>query len=277
MKILLSDDHQTIPMPDRLAAIDNAAKSILSIPLVMSAGQQARWHCHDRGQLIYPYRGQCRIYYGDCLWTGSQHRAIWIPPGVMHTVQAIDELHTHNVYVDTCVFSDFDHRSHLVLIDSLLHDLLRLSSEIAGQQTRYSKTRHHMLHLLADLIRTRRDAVTPPLPLSANQRLRIIMDALIENPADNRSLEQWADVACGSSRTIARLFVKETGMTFQQWRQHRRVIAAIGWLENGCSVSRTASDLGYVSQSSFTAMFRRITGCCPTQVRSVAANKNNQT
>ncbi|MEC5345279.1 AraC family transcriptional regulator [Brenneria populi] len=268
------DRAQTIPAPERLAAIDNAPKPILSKPSHMMMGQRGRWHRHDdRGQLIYPYKGRCRIYTDDRVWIGAPSRAVWVPAGVIHTVQAIDALYVHNIYIDTTRYPEFDDRCHLVLIDSLLEDLLEFSSAISTDAPRYGKTRHYTLHLLADLIRTRRDAVTPQLPISNDRRLRIIMDGLIENPGDGRSLEQWACVACGSSRTLARLFIKETAMTFQQWRQHRRVIAAITLLENGHSISRIASDLGYISQSAFTAMFRRITGRCPTQLPALSATK----
>src|SRR3546814_14812062 len=50
-------------------------------------------------------------------------------------------------------------------------------------------------------------------------RLKRIAEALLADPADNRALGDWAKAAAASERTLARLFVRETGMTFGAWRE----------------------------------------------------------
>jgi AraC-like DNA-binding protein len=101
------------------------------------------------------------------------------------------------------------------------------------------------------------------LPLPADSRLRSVTDTLIADPADGRDLKAWATTAGASERTLARLFVKETGMTFGTWRQRRRLLAAIGRLAEGQSVTSVALDLGYDSPSAFITMFRRTLGATP--------------
>lgn len=257
--------NAVIPAFARLAAIDNAKTSILSMPSVMPKNICGDWHRHSKGQLIYPRKGRCRIYTHDRVWVGSPRKAIWIPAGVEHTLQAIDQLHVHNVYIDTSAVEGLSKVSHLVIVTALLDELLEFSNNIPEHAPHYKCTHGHALNLIVDLIRLSTDVITPTLPLSGDRRLRIIMEALINDPGNDQSLEQWACRACSSSRTIARLFVSETGMTFRQWRQHLRVVEAISHLDDGCSINQTAYDLGYTSQSSFTAMFRRIVGCSPTE------------
>ncbi|WP_084261841.1 helix-turn-helix domain-containing protein [Zymobacter palmae] len=254
-----------IPASARLAFIDDAKASILSMPSVMPKSMCGDWHRHGKGQLIYPRKGRCRIYTHDRVWVGSPRKAIWIPAGVEHTLQAIDQLNVHNIYIDTLAIDGLSKVSHLVIVTALLDELLEFSNNLPVHASHYKCTYWHALNLIVDLIRLSTDVITPTLPLSGDRRLRTIMEALINDPGNDQSLEQWACIACSSSRTIARLFVSETGMTFRQWRQHLRVVEAISHLDDGCSISQTAYDLGYTSQSSFTAMFRRITGCSPTE------------
>jgi AraC-like DNA-binding protein len=91
------------------------------------------------------------------------------------------------------------------------------------------------------------------------------MDVLISNPSDKRNIEDFADLACVSSRTFARIFIKETGLTFGDWRKQVRLIAAIEKLEKGVSVSQISADLGYNTPSAFAEMFRKEFGVSPSR------------
>jgi len=69
----------------------------------------------------------------------------------------------------------------------------------------------------------------------------------------------------GCTRTLERLFRKETGLTFAQWRRQLRIQNAIVRLHLGQSVTSVAYDAGYENTSSFIEMFRRVTGRTPGQ------------
>jgi AraC-like DNA-binding protein len=62
---------------------------------------------------------------------------------------------------------------------------------------------------------------------------------------------------------LARLFQRETGMSFGRWRERARIAEALARLAEGDSVQRVAHALGYESPSAFTAMFRRRLGQPP--------------
>ncbi len=68
-----------------------------------------------------------------------------------------------------------------------------------------------------------------------------------------------------SSRTLARLFLSELGVTFVHWRHQVRLAAALPRLAAGEAVARIAVDLGYQTPSAFSAMFRRLTGSTPSR------------
>ena len=86
-------------------------------------------------------------------------------------------------------------------------------------------------------------------------------------PGDNRPLLQWAEQVHVSERTLARQFVRELGMSFGEWRQRLRYLAAIEALDSERSVQHVAFDLGYSTASAFIAMFQRHAGCTPEQYR----------
>jgi AraC-like DNA-binding protein len=101
------------------------------------------------------------------------------------------------------------------------------------------------------------------LPMPRERRLGSIVEGLMADPADRRTLAQWALVSGASARTLARLFQAETGMSFADWRQQRRLLRALELLATGTLVTTVAAETGYDSASAFTAMFRRALGAVP--------------
>ena len=105
------------------------------------------------------------------------------------------------------------------------------------------------------------------LPYGRTPALREVLDALQAEPGDNRSLAQWAQQVHSTERTLARHCQRELGMTFGEWRQRLRFLAAIEALEAGRGIQQIAFDLGYSSPSAFISMFRRLAGTTPEQYR----------
>jgi AraC-like DNA-binding protein len=100
--------------------------------------------------------------------------------------------------------------------------------------------------------------------MPGDARLGRICRALAREPGGTRTLADWGHEAGASARTLARLFVKETGLTFAAWRQQARLLAATAMLAAGAPITRIALDLGYESPSAFTAMFKRALGAPPS-------------
>ena len=80
----------------------------------------------------------------------------------------------------------------------------------------------------------------------------------------SRSVSLSSDRLGVTAKTIHRLFAKETGMTFGQWRQQARLLFALERLARGERIIDVAIDSGYASQSAFTAMFRKHFGMPPS-------------
>jgi AraC-like DNA-binding protein len=68
-----------------------------------------------------------------------------------------------------------------------------------------------------------------------------------------------------SERTLTRLVLRETGMSFGRWRQQLHIIIALQRLSGGALVQRVAEDLGYESVSAFITMFKKALGKPPAR------------
>ena len=105
------------------------------------------------------------------------------------------------------------------------------------------------------------------LPYASSPGLLGILEALQAEPGDNRPLAEWAAQVHVSERTLARRFVHELGMSFGEWRQRLRFLAAIEALDSHRSIQEIAFDMGYSTGSAFIAMFQRQAECTPEQYR----------
>lgn len=103
--------------------------------------------------------------------------------------------------------------------------------------------------------------------MPTDYRLLRVCRQILDDPSDQRDLDEYAALAGMSRRTFTRLFRQETGMGLAVWRQQVRLMEAVSLLAMGQPVTTVAFDVGYESPSAFTAMFHRSFGAPPSQYR----------
>ncbi len=243
-------------------AIDSATGPVLARPRDCPADHVIDWHTHTRAQLLFAETGVMRVTTDGGVWVVPPQRAVWIPPGVRHHVAAQGTpLSLRSLYVRNDLTHDLPSDCCVITVSPLLRELIIASMTIPDEPGPDSPERR-LLGVLIDQIRA--VTVTPlHLPGVADRRLKRITEAIEADPADDRTLADWAGVVGASERTLSRKFVSETGLTFGHWRQQARLLAALTRLARGESVTEVSMDLGYASQSAFIAMFRRALGKTP--------------
>lgn len=101
------------------------------------------------------------------------------------------------------------------------------------------------------------------VPWPADAPLRRVCRELRSQPYSSRTLHDHAQRLAVSEKTLSRLFLKETGLTFRAWRQRLRVLTALPLLERGDRVTDVAVACGYDSMSAFIDAFRSFAGVTP--------------
>jgi AraC-like DNA-binding protein len=151
-------------------------------------------------------------------------------------------------------------------ISPLLRELIVRATQLPVHYDEDGPAGHVVALIVAELESAQSLALHLPMPRDA--RLRALCQALLDSPGDQRPLAAWAKSVNASSRTLARRFQSETGLSFGAWRQQARVLEAMGRLGDGAPVTQVALDLGYESVSAFSAMFRRAAGASPRRFQN---------
>ncbi|MEH3021591.1 MAG: helix-turn-helix transcriptional regulator [Pseudomonas oryzihabitans] len=241
-----------------------AATPLVSQLNTFAHGQVWPPHAHAQAHLMYSVNGVLEVGTEDGVWYVPPKQAIWIPPGVEHQARANGEATLQVVVIELPrELPSPSAATRMVLISPLLRELLRCLRRGGASYGEADLGSHVRALMLAELVFLEETALH--LPALADRRLRVIQTSLHADPADDTALATWAQQLHLCSRSLARLFLKETGTSFSTWRQHTRLMLALPRLAAGEPVTRVALDLGYASPSAFTRMFRRVLGVSPSE------------
>ena len=255
----IRNPNQEIVQPDKYQLLPHkvTAKS------VDYAGGSTPKHNHIRAQLIYAASGVMRIETDEGCWVVPPLRGVWIPPKVMHTVHILNQVEMRTLYIRPDIAATLAPHCCLVEVSPLLRSLIISLTE---EETDYDE--NGRAGLIAQLVLLEIKFLRTPalhLPLPSNPKLMQVCQQMLKSPDENFTLELLADQMAMSTRTLARKFEKETGLNFSQWRQQAKLIEALSKLADQQSIAKVASDLGYLSSSAFTAMFKRVLGVEPSK------------
>jgi AraC-like DNA-binding protein len=193
-------------------------------------------------------------------------RAVWIPPGVEHTVVVLETAELRTVDIDSSVTPANWAECRVLVVSKLLRELIHgMEDAVPG------KREDALMALTADEIahsETQALGVPMPHPEHGDKRLRALCEAVLRDPAQKSQLSEWVAHVGASERTVARLFREELGTSYQQWRLQAVLANALPQLARGMSVSRVAAANGYASDSAFSAMFKQAMGQAPSHFQN---------
>jgi AraC-like DNA-binding protein len=251
------------PFQQRLQLIDSGAQPMLCLATDYVADARIEQHAHKKHQLVYAVEGVMVVQTPAGQWVVPPTRAIWMPVGTPHSIRCVGPVHMRSLFVKPGIARSLPNALQVVSISPLLRELIIAAAAMPQPYAAGSRDAR-VMRLILDELRT-----LPELPLHlprpSDARLRTICDQLDREPDDDATLEDWAAKLDITAKTIQRLFAKETGMTFGQWRQQIRLLRALERLATGQKVLDVAMQLGYESPSAFATMFKRQFGRTPSQ------------
>lgn len=228
-----------------------------------NAKHEGRWHQHHRGQLMCIADGLLQVRTERGAWAVPPRRAAWVPPGERHAVNSNGVTHTWNLYLSPAASKVLPDRPCVIEVNDLVESIVARAVEWTSQQALSAAQGRLMAVLIDELAAAPHDRMQLPMP--RDRRLQRIAAAILDDPADPRTREQWAAWAGLSARTLSRLFQEEVQISFAHWREQAVLMAAMEQLTQGASVGSVADALGYATPSSFIAMFRRHFGVPPAR------------
>ena len=227
------------------------------------AGYISPRHRHPNAQLIHAVRGVMVITTAEGQWIVPPTRGLWMPKDKLHAIRMVGEVCMRTAFIDMSATPSMPRHCAVLTISPLLRELIIAMIDIPtpyNTESRGDRIARLMLDELQQM-----GSLPLHLPMPADKRLLEICNTLQSNPADNTTAAQWARRLHVDPKTIHRLFLRETGMTFGQWRTQVRLLAALERLAAGDRILDIALGLGYESPSAFATMFRKQFGIAPSR------------
>ncbi len=218
-------------------------------------------HRHPFAQLIYASQGVMTVTTRTGSWVVPPQRAVWVPPGVEHEIRMTGAVAMRTLYLDAEHGPLADTECGVVQVSLLLRECILRAMHFQHPVPPEGAEEHLMAVILDEL----RVAPVAPLhlPLPQDPRARRVAEGLRQDPGDKRSLEDWSKLAGASTRTLERVFERETTLRFTAWRQQARLLRSLELLAAGEPVTSVAVQVGYETPSAFIAMFRKALGTTP--------------
>lgn len=258
---MLPSRQKQVPNIDDMEDFEALPQAVIAYGRDLDKGNVLPFHSHRRGQLVYASNGIMIVTTRNASYTVPPQRAVWMPPGVEHQISAQSPVKMRTLYIDSQAARNLPDEVYVLQVTVLLRELI-LAAVAAGPEFEPESPQSRIIAVILDQLPSQPiDSLKLPIP--SDQRLSRVTQALIDNPADSRDLDEFAKEVGASKRTLVRLFPSQTGMTFSEWRQQRRLSYALELLITGESVTATALETGYDNTSAFIAMFRRCLGTTP--------------
>lgn len=220
-------------------------------------------HSHHWGQLSYPSHGVLDIRTDSAHYVALPQQAVWIPAGIRHGVLRSPYTELCSLYIRSDAAPWRDAQCRVIEVSPLLRELMqsfRQFPEHYDEQGREGR----LVSVLLDTLEQAVDC-SFKLPWPDEPRLQLLCQELQQQPDDNRSLESWSEQLNVSSKTLSRLFIRHTGLTFRAWRQRLRLFSALPRLERGERVTDVSLACGYDSVSAFIHAFGQQWGKTPSE------------
>lgn len=219
-------------------------------------------HSHRKGQMILALHGAVTCTADDQLWIVPPNCGIWIPGGTPHSARATPNARLSYLFVEPGAARLPGHCCALSVTPMIraMIDRLTQDGDSYPPDSHAARLARVLLDELAEMPHERFN-----LPVSSNAKIRTIADALTTRPSDRSTQAEWAKRVAMSERSLSRLLIRETGLTFGRWRQQLHLVIALRELAGGASVQAVAAQLGYESVNAFITMFQKALGTTPAR------------
>lgn len=243
----------------QLDALNTLPRPVLGQVASLPNHAIATLHRHPWAQLSYAKQGVITVETTTGHFVAPPTRAVLIPPGVEHGVQCPPHTVIRSLYIaaDRLPWQE----CKVLHIDTLLRELIVAFSLLPEEYDEHGADGRLVSVLLDRLAEAKPSDLVLPWP--QDQGLTTLCRYLASHTDCHHPLKYFSHKLGISDKTLSRAFQRETGMSFRQWRQRSRLLAALPLLETGERVTDVALACGYDSLSAFIAAFKALLGATP--------------
>lgn len=217
-------------------------------------------HQHRQGQLILALHGAVTCTAANGLWIAPPNCGVWIPGGVPHSNRVTSNARLSYLFVEPGAAA-MPKKCCMISVSPMLREMIFRLADLPDSYAPGDHVGRLVRVLLDELVLMPKEGLE--LPVSSHPKIAMIAAALTAEPGDRRTLGDWASHVAMSERSLKRLMVQETGLTFGRWRRQLHLVIALRELASGASVQRVSSELGYESTTAFIVMFKKALGTTP--------------
>lgn len=239
---------------------------IASVSADLAHGHVIPEHSHPEDQLLFASKGVMTVRTKLGVWVVPPLRAVWIPAETPHSVAMSGQVSMRTLYFLPRLCRVLPGECLVMNVSPLLKELILHACKYKKLHKKVS-TEKRIIEIIVDQLNAV-ESIPLQLPQPADLRALRVAKALFANTADQRTLDKLCKDCGASKRTVQRLFVEETRMTFGKWRQQLRLLHALQMLASGEKVTAAALEAGYASISAFISMFRKQLGTTPARYLS---------
>jgi AraC-like DNA-binding protein len=235
--------------------------AVRSLGLRLPPDHRIATHTHPWHQLVYASEGVMRVETPSGNWVVPPERAVWIPAGFAHAIRMTGAVRMQTLYLRPGLAPDLPVDCGVVSVSALLRELV-LETLRRGMLRDTIPEQARLAAVLIDQILHTRD-VALQLTFPSDPRAQHVARKAQKHMSRASTVAELARGSGASARTIERLFLQETGVTFGRWLQRAKALHALERLAAGDSVTAAGLAIGYSSTSAFITMFQRVVGTTP--------------
>ncbi|MCW0197768.1 AraC family transcriptional regulator [Sphingopyxis sp.] len=215
------------------------------------------------GRILFTLSGIVVVSVDNGSWVLPPQRALWVPRGVDYSSFARKSGALRSFALAGTETMAVPGAVRLLNLSPFFRELLIEASrdeDSAGQSVRSACLKSLILSEFEGNLHPASRMVAP-----RDSRLLNICQAILADPSDNRTIDDWARTVGMSRRALTRNFRQQTGLSLAVWRQQARLEEATARLRMGESVTRVAYEVGYESIATFSMIFRQNFGMSPSR------------
>jgi AraC-like DNA-binding protein len=254
----MRDSNPTLPFASRTGR----AMPVTALGIEYGAREEIHPHRHDVCQLIYAIRGVMVVRTTAGQWIVPATRAVWVPAQIEHSIRMVGRVAMRTLYILPSAARGLPTDCAVVAVSPLLRELILEAAKIGLPYHSHSRDGRLMRLVLDEIVQMQ--TLSFSLPSVSDPRLSVIENAIRQHPDERTTAGQWADRLGVNPKTIHRLFLQDTGLSFGRWRQQARLLRAVEMLAQGQRIIDIALEVGYRSPTAFSTMFQRQFGLSPS-------------